>query len=224
MLPARVFTRPRLVIFDLDGTLLDTLDDIHLALNRALAVHHRPVLDRAQVSAAMGDGARMLVARAMGVDPRLPEVDDVVRSYAEAYQRDPAPSTRTMPGVDALLDALDSASIPMAVCTNKPRGVANAVLAHVLPGRFRAIIGGGDTAHLKPHRGPIDAVIAAAGAIHEGAIMVGDAPQDVLAAHAAGIASVAFLGGYGARAALLAASADLEVERMDALVGLLAPL
>jgi len=172
----------------------------------------------------MGDGARMLVARAMGVDPRLPEVDDVARSYAEAYQRDPSPATRTMPGVDALLDALDGASIAMAVCTNKPRVVANAVLAHLLPGRFRAIVGGGDTPQLKPHRGPIDAVIAAAGFTHEGAIMVGDAPQDVLAARAAGIPSVAFLGGYGARDKLVAARADLEVERMDALIGLLAPL
>ncbi|MEO7097160.1 MAG: HAD-IA family hydrolase [Polyangiales bacterium] len=212
------------MIFDLDGTLLDTLDDIRRALNRALTAHRRPTLERADVLAAMGDGARMLVARALRVEPHAPEVDDVARSYAEAYQRDPTAGTRTMPGVDALLDALDSAGIPMAVCTNKPRAVADAVLSHVLPGRFRAIVGGGDTPQLKPHRAPIDAVIAAAGATQEGAIMIGDAPQDVLAARAAGIASVAFLGGYGARAALLSTKADLEVERMDALVGLFAPL
>jgi AHBA synthesis associated protein len=77
---------------------------------------------------------------------------------------------------------------------------------------------------LKPHRAPIDAAVAAAHATHQGAIMVGDAPQDVLAARAAGIASVAFLGGYGARDRLLAAKADVEIERMDALIGLLAPL
>ena len=212
------------MIFDLDGTLLDTIDDVQLALNRALSAHGRPNVDRAQVRAAMGDGARMLVARAMGVEPHLPEVDDVARSYAEAYERDPAVAARPMPGVEALLDALDAAAIPMAVCTNKPRVVAEAVLTRVLPGRFRAIVGGGDTPQLKPHRAPIDAVIAAASSKHEGAIMVGDAPQDVLAGRAAGIATVAFLGGYGHRERLLAAKPDLEVERMDSLIGLLAPL
>lgn len=109
--PARV----RGVVFDLDGTLLDALDDIRIGLNRTLERHGSPPRSGEEIARAVGDGARNLVARAMGFDAlddrrardAHARVDAVLADYLAEYERDPTPATRVMPGAIELLDAPD---------------------------------------------------------------------------------------------------------------------
>lgn len=210
--------RPRAVLFDLDGTLLDSLDDITIVLGRVLRAHQFPPPDRHAVATMVGDGARSLVARAVGLPRDDARVGSLTTEYLDAYAADPTPATRLMEGATALLDALAAAGIRSVVCTNKPKPVASVVVARTLGDRVLGVIGAGDAPKLKPARDPVDAALALAGVSGDDAWMVGDAEQDVLAAKAAGVASIAFTGGYGDPERLRAAGADVYVDRLDALV------
>jgi phosphoglycolate phosphatase len=215
---------PRLVLFDLDGTLLDTLDDIALALGKSLAAMGRPPCEPGAVAKMVGDGARALVTRALGVspfgEPTPAEVDAMLASFLAAYAADPTPATRYMPGTIELLDALERAHIRCAVCTNKPRAITVPVVGRMLAGRIAAIVAGGDTPRLKPDRGPIDRALTLLGSSPADAVMVGDGPQDIRAAQAAGVAAIGVRGGYGGTTRLEDASPDRVVDRLDALIEL----
>jgi phosphoglycolate phosphatase len=223
---------PAAVLFDLDGTLIDSLDDIAHALGAALREGGHPVPDRASIGRMVGDGARVLVQRALsgtgspsaalgpnGADPAV--VSAVLASFQKAYARDPAPATRVLPGALELLDRLGELRIPRIVCTNKPRAVSELVLARVLPGRTDGLVAGGDTPRLKPDRAMIDRALALATAPAHLAVMVGDGPQDILSARAAGVFAIGVRGGFVGEGPLLAAAPDLLVERLDDLVEVL---
>jgi len=219
-------TPPRLVLFDLDGTLLDTIGDITAALQIALEGTARPVLDRASVAKMVGDGARVLVTRALGMEPSGPpaeeagteRIDSTLARFLAAYEDDPTPSTRFMPGAIELLDALQRSNVRIALCTNKPRAITVPIVERMLAGRIDTIVAGGDTPRLKPDRGPIDRALSILRLAPSVSVMVGDAPQDIRAAHAAGVAAVGVRGGYGGSERLEDASPDLLVDRLDALI------
>lgn len=210
--------KPAAVIFDLDGTLLDTLDDIVLALQKALLSHHLELPARDRIVAMVGDGARVLVRRAVGRPTEDPLVSAVLQTFLDAYSADPTPATRVAEGADALLEALARRRIPAAVCTNKPGPLARVIVDRMFGARIVATLGGGDTAHLKPHP---DAVLAAVHALGDRSPvwMVGDGEQDMLAAHAAGITSILLRDGYGSRARI--AEANLVIDRLDELIAYL---
>ena len=210
----RLRRQVQLAIFDLDGTLLDTIDDIALALNRALSVSGLPTLPRGEVERAVGDGARTLVARAMK-QANLQDfsVDPVLARFLAEYERDPTPATRPMPGALALLEALSARGVRSVVCTNKPRAIAEQVVGRVLGARVHGLIAGGDTPRLKPDRAPIDASLG--GVDPRDAAMIGDGPQDIVAARAASVFSIGYLGGYGGRERLMASGPDIVVEHFD---------
>lgn len=205
--------QPRAVVFDLDGTLVDTLDDITLALGRALAKHGKTALDREVVAGIVGDGARMLVARALSASPDSRDVDAMLRTFLDAYETDPTPGTRLMPGAIALLDALAARAIPAVVCTNKPARLARVVVEATLGDRIAATFGAGDTARLKPDPEPILAALARVGVAPGSAWMVGDGPQDIAAARAASVFAVWCRHGYGR-----AEGADLTIDALDELI------
>jgi phosphoglycolate phosphatase len=205
--------RPRAVLFDLDGTLVDTLDDITLALGRALEKHGRRALARDAVSALVGDGARVLVARALSAPADGPLVESVLGSFLEAYAADPTPRTRLMPGALELLDALAARSIAAVVVTNKPGALARAIVESTLGGRVVATLGGGDTVRLKPDPEPIHAALARVSVDAALSWMVGDGLQDIAAARAASVFSIGVSGGYGKPE-----GADLSIDALDELI------
>lgn len=205
---------PSLVVLDLDGTLLDTLGDITIALEKTLARHGLAAPRREGVAGMIGDGARVLLSRATGLRPD--ETDGLLATFLVEYAADPTPATRIMPGALELLAALAARGIPAVVCTNKPGPLARTVVERVLGERVQRTLGAGDTARLKPDPEPI---LAALGGVDPArAWMVGDGPQDVAAARAAGVAAIGVRGGYGD-----ITSADLIVERLDELIPLLSP-
>jgi phosphoglycolate phosphatase len=210
LMPVRsdLVPQPSLVIFDLDGTLLDTLGDIANALEKALVRHHFATPRREQVARMVGDGARVLVARATGNHPD--EVDDVLATFLEEYAADPTPETKVIDGAFELLDALAARSVPAVVCTNKPGGLARVIVERMFGSRIATTFGGGDTERLKPDPQPVRAALG--GVDPARAWMVGDGAQDVAAARAASVFAIGLRGGYGDVAA-----ADLTIDRLSEL-------
>jgi phosphoglycolate phosphatase len=209
--------RPEAAIFDLDGTLVDSAGDIAAAVNHALEAEGRTRLPVAAVRRLVGDGARMLVARAFAQPPEA--VDRPLAIFHAYYTAHPCEETALMPGALAALDALAGARL--ALVTNKPRDATLPVLEALgLAPRFAAIYAGGD-GPLKPDPTAIRAVL---GGVAPGrAWVIGDGPQDVAAGRAAGCFTVAVLGGYGDEARLRAAAPDVVLASLAELPELLSP-
>ncbi|MEU4999950.1 HAD-IA family hydrolase [Streptomyces sp. NPDC021622] len=203
------------VLFDLDGTLVDTLSDIEEVVNRALGEHRLPALTRSEVSERVGEGGTALVEASMRKsrrdhDPAL--VARVYQAYLAGYARQPAARARLYPGADALLRRLRTAGVRVALCTNKSRHVTAPLLAAVgLDTCFDAVVTGDGPERRKPAPDPLLSALRLVGG--SSALMVGDSVYDLRAAQAAGmpVAWVSF--GYGTHHG--AAPPDLELDGLD---------
>lgn len=193
-------------LFDLDGTLIDSRSDIAASLNTALATVDVAPLTLGEVLPLIGDGARLLVERAMRFRGREP-IDEVIGAYQQAYLEAPCVHTTLLPGAK---EALTSTGLPCGLVTNKPRAITVLVLEALgIFSDVREVWAGGD-GPLKPAPDGILAIAARLGVSVQDAWMIGDGPQDVLAARAAGARSIA-VRGIGDEAALLAAKPDVVV-------------
>ena len=202
-----------LAIFDLDGTLVDSLADIAGALNEALEEVKAPPLPAALVRGYIGDGATALVRRALGHDaPGAPASDDlddlilpVVARFRHHYARRVLLETRPYPGIESVLQRL-SAVMPLAVVTNKPTELTRPLLAGLsLERYFSDILADGDGFARKPSPDAGRWLLARHGVGDAAqALMVGDGLPDVRFAHALGAASAAVGWGYVARDLLAA--------------------
>lgn len=189
----------RAIVFDLDGTLVDSAPDMALALNRVTAEKGVAGFALDEVRGFIGNGVGPLIRRAMAA--RGVAGDDVFADWHDAYMAAYADcicvETRPFPGVLAALDGLAGARL--AICTNKPQGLTDALLEMLdLRGRFAAVIGGDTDFGRKPDPGPLRRVAAQMGV--EGAVMVGDSLIDSGAAGAAGWPMLLFTQGYRDRA------------------------
>jgi phosphoglycolate phosphatase len=204
--------RFRGLVFDLDGTLVDSRGDIVRACNAALVAVGRAALPEARVFSFVGDGARMLLARAAGIAENDPLVDTLLGPYMADYLARPVERTTLMPGVADSLATLARA-IPLAVCTNKPRALAEAVLDGLgLSVHFRALVAAGDTATRKPE--PEMVVLACerlglSKADLSSAAMIGDSAVDVRSGRAAGAYTIGIDGPFGNRAELSSENPDV---------------
>lgn len=186
------------IIFDLDGTLVDSARDLQDATNALLAeVGLRPVsLD--EVKSMIGDGAAKLVERAVvaagGDGSRLPEL---VARFLTIYEGNASRHTQAYPGVPDTLKGLRSLGLALAVVTNKPYAATLEILEALgLHGYFGAVVGGDTLAERKPHPAPILLALERLGVEPEAALMVGDNYHDVQAARAAGLRAFAVTYGY----------------------------
>lgn len=193
-------SKPAPVIFDLDGTLIDSAPHLGHALDRLLAERGRPAVSGAMLRNFIGDGPRLLVERGFAATGRaLPAADvgPALARFLDLYAALPADPASVYPGVRQTLVRLADAHRPIGLCTNKPQAIARSLLAELelLP-FFGAIVGGDSLPQRKPAPEPLLAVLAALDAPTAGAAMVGDGPNDVAAARAAGIASILVSYGY----------------------------
>ncbi len=212
------------VVFDLDGTLVDTLPDIETAANRALAAEGRRALTRREIRLLIGSGGRVLMAnalRATGEPAPEARIDAAFAAYIAAYEADPVAGSAPFPGVHAALEALSARGTRLAVCTNKPGHLAEIVLETFgLTGFFAGIVAGDTLPTRKPSPEPLVEAVARAGGAGRKAAMVGDSPIDADAARAAAIPFVAVSFGYSpVPAAEL--GADAVIDGFDALAGAL---
>lgn len=196
---------PQLIIFDLDGTLVDSVPDLAVAVDRMLEQQGRAPAGEARVRSWVGNGAAMLVKRALAdsVDPAVvAQVDDAfhqqaLQQFKQIYQQENGRRTRLYPGVKNVIPALAGLGIPLAVVTNKPLQFTTPLLEQVeLTPYFRSVIGGECLPERKPHPLPLLHVCEQMGAKPKNSLMVGDSRHDVEAAKAAQMVSAALTYGY----------------------------
>jgi phosphoglycolate phosphatase len=192
----------RAILFDLDGTLVDSVADLAAAANRLLAEHQRPPLAIPAITLMVGDGAAKLVERALAASglATLP-LGPAVERFLEFYEADATTLTQAYPGAPATLAELVARGCRLAVCTNKPEAATRTILDGLDLTRFFAVIIGGDTL---PVRKPDPAVLREAmrrlGSTPAETLMVGDHRNDLVSAEGAGIDAIFATFGYGSRA------------------------
>jgi phosphoglycolate phosphatase len=186
------------VIFDLDGTLVDSAEDLRAALNQLLMELDLRSIEAAEIRSMIGDGVLKLVERGLiAANADSTQGKAVLSRFLEIYQADPANLTRPYPGVVETLSALRRARIRMAVVTNKPFTAAKEILrALSLAEYFSVVVGGDSLPYRKPRPEPMFEAIRQLGVDAGQTLVVGDNIHDVEAAHAAGMRCIAVSYGY----------------------------
>jgi len=188
------------VVFDLDGTLVDSSADLAAALNHTLTAMGRPVTDLGTVRGLVGRGARVLIREGLALSGESNDalVEEGYPIFIDHYAAHIQDGTRPYPGVEAALDALKMAGAKLAICTNKPERLTNLLIAALgWQGRFDAIIGADTLAARKPDPAPLHEAIARAGGGR--ALLVGDSITDAETARGAGLPFVAVGFGFADR-------------------------
>lgn len=184
------------VIFDLDGTLIDSAADIAAAVNRMLGSIGEPPMPTDEVQTHVGNGAPALVARVLasrGVAPARHAA--LTAALVADYMANPGDSRSLYPGALVALDALAARGLRLGLCTNKPIAPTRAILDRAgLARHFGAVIGGDSLPRRKPDPAPLLTVWRALGPLP--AIFVGDSGVDAATARAADLPFVLFSGGY----------------------------
>lgn len=197
---AGVLMAAPIVVFDLDGTLADTADDLIGALNVLLAREGYPNLPLAESRWMVGAGARALVQRgfaANGAELAPPRIELLVRDFLAHYADHIADETRLFPGAEAAIDRFAQAGFQLAVCTNKPENLSKLLLSRLgVIDRFAAICGRETFPVNKPDPRALLLTIDAARGDPQRAVMVGDSKTDVDTAKNAGVPMVAVDFGY----------------------------
>ncbi len=217
---------PKRVMFDLDGTLVDSALDLTAAVDNMLQALGREPAGEAKVRQWVGNGAQVLVKRALtgelhpseeALEPELFQAayDVFLAAYAQSNGR----YAKLYPGVEALLAHLHQASVPMAVITNKPMAFTTPLLkAMQIDQYFDLVLGGDSLPAKKPDPLPLLTVCEASGCLPEQALMVGDSRHDVAAARAAGCPVVAVSYGYNHGEPIESCSPDRVVDSFEELI------
>jgi phosphoglycolate phosphatase len=208
------------VLFDLDGTLVDSVPGIYDAVNRVLAELKRPQCSEPEVRQWVGNGSRTLMARALDTDDH-----SAIQIGLTAFERHYAQTlinTSLYPGVLDGLQHLQQAQIAMACVTNKARAFTLPMLNILgLSGFFQVVLGGDDMRQLKPAPAGLLQACASLQVGHTATIMVGDSANDLQAAQAAGIESIAVSWGYPQGESLANYGPSHIVDNFDELTSIL---
>jgi phosphoglycolate phosphatase len=204
-----------LVIFDLDGTLIDSRLDLVNAVNATRTHMGMATLDHERVYSYVGNGAPVLIRRALGEQATEAEVQEGLEFFLEYYREHELDNTTLYPGVREALERLRAADRQMAVLTNKPVRMSRAIVEGLgVSGHFFQVYGGNSFEFKKPNPIGIEALRKEAGATREVTVMVGDSSVDVLTARNAGVRCCGVT--YGFQPETLADPApDLLVDRME---------
>lgn len=217
---------PELVLFDLDGTLIDSVPDLAEAVDSMLLTLGREAVGVSHVRHWVGNGAPMLVKRALTgeQEPDDSALDDALFEQAfelfmEAYGNNTAHSSELYPGVVACLEGLKRRGIRMGLVTNKPIRFTYPLLEEFgLSGFFDVVLGGDSLPVKKPDPGQLFHAMQELGVKPENTLMVGDSRNDIGAAKAAGCPVVAVPYGYNHGEPVELSQPDLIVEQLDQLV------
>lgn len=187
----------RAVLFDFDGTLADTAPDLGGALNRMLTDRGRPALPLEAVRPHASSGARGLLHIGFGVAPTDDGYAALRDEFLANYSESICVHTRLFPGIEQLLDSIESRKIVWGIVTNKAVRLTTPLVAHLgLAQRAGCVVGGDTTPHLKPHPASLLHAAEAIGIRPSECCYLGDDLRDIQAAKAAGMFSVAVEYGY----------------------------
>jgi len=192
------FSEVRALIFDLDGTLIDSKLDLALSVNATLAELDRNPLPHEQIFGYVGQGAPALIARALGHDASEDECRSGLEFFIKYYSAHKLDNTDLYPGVRETLGALNGFS--MAVLTNKPVRVSRGILQELgVAGHFRFVYGGNSFERKKPDPMGVESILREFGAAPEEGMIVGDSEVDVLTARNAGTWVCGVTYGFGSQ-------------------------
>ena len=216
----KIASRFDTVIYDLDGTLIDSAKDMQVAVSRVLADHGLPPVTEDDVRIFMGQGSKVTMNKAFTKYGKT--LDDealsaVTREFVRYYEADPVGHTTAFAGVPEVVGRFDKIGLKQGVCTNKFERPSRMILEHLKLMPPIAALAGADTFPVrKPDPRHILMLVERMGRTPEKAVMVGDSIHDVEAAHAAGLPAVLVSWGYTARPAS-ELGAEAVIERFDAL-------
>jgi phosphoglycolate phosphatase len=185
----------KLLIFDLDGTLVDSREDLANAVNAMLRHYGKPELPHPVIASYIGDGAPMLVRRSLGDPDDEGYVQDALLYFMAWYREHKLDTTYVYEGIMEALDSIRASrngqSLKMAVLSNKPVGPSRAIVEALGLGRYFFQVYGGNSFHTKkPDPAGVEALLEESGAKPEETVIIGDSNIDVLTARNAGIYSV----------------------------------
>ncbi len=198
--------RVKAVLWDLDGTLLDTLDDLTASVNFALAENGLPARTREEVRGFVGNGVRRLIERAASGSDKIPAVYDAFVRHYSAHSRD---ATRPYDGVIELLDALNALGVRHAIVSNKLEFASLALSRAIFGTRIETVVGDDPARRRKPEPDGVLEAMRRMGVRAEETAYVGDSEVDVLTARGAGVTGVAVSWGYRSEEDLRDAGAEI---------------
>ncbi|MBP2549343.1 phosphoglycolate phosphatase [Neorhizobium galegae] len=200
---------PALVVFDLDGTMIDTAPDLIASLNHTIAVADLAPVNFDDLTHLVGQGARVMIRRAFELRKAPLEegaVEPLLKRFLDHYKAEMPGRSRIYDGLVESFDRLESAGMRLAVCTNKLGELAYPLLEQMgLSGRFATMTAGDTFAVRKPDARHLLGTIEKAGGDPARSVMIGDSVNDILAARNAGVASIAVTFGYS----------DVPVDTLD---------
>ncbi len=198
------------VLYDMDGTVLDTLEDLKNAVNAAMDVFGRPTLTLDEVRAYVGNGSRRLIELALGPGASRAEVDRVLAWYKPWYDAHCRVLTRPYPGILPMMERLKAAGLRQAIVSNKPDSAVHALTADFFPGLVETCAGEREHEGVrrKPAPDMLDAVREQLGLRREECLYVGDSEVDILTAENAGLRCLWVSWGFRSREQLIQAGAE----------------
>jgi 2-phosphoglycolate phosphatase len=202
------------VLFDLDGTLIDSAPDLGAAADEMRTSRGLPSLPLARYRHMAGAGARGMLGIAFGITPDAPEFGELREEFFQLYERRMLRNTHVFTGVRELIEALVSQALPWGIVTNKASRFTDPLTASIpLFGTARAIVSGDTTPFAKPHPEPLLEAARRLGVDPGRCVYVGDDERDIVAGRAAGMRTIAVTYGYmGANADVTLWKADVAVE------------
>jgi phosphoglycolate phosphatase len=215
---------PELIVFDLDGTLADTIEDIAASVNRVLSRFGLPCYNSDTYKRMVGDGFRTLIERCLPPTAVHDEVlfAEIFESATREYAAHCLEKTKPYPGMRSTLEALSRKGVRQAVLSNKPDDMSKAIVQALFGAvPFVAVWGNSPQRPRKPDPSAVLAICKIAGARPEHSLFVGDSGVDMKTARAAGMIGVAALYGYRSKEELEKAGADYFIEAPEALLSLL---
>lgn len=214
----------KLIIFDLDGTLLDSVDDLGSAVNLALSKQGFPTHSTASYKYFVGNGVAKLIERAVPKGTSAEVIDAVYRDFSDYYSAHYADKTVPYDGVDALLGELQKQKLLLAVASNKPDIFTKSIISERWNGVFAAVHGQREEIPKKPNPQIAYNIMKEIGAEKAETLLIGDTNVDIETAKSAGIRSVGCLWGFRTKEELEAAGADFIIEKPSEILDILANL
>ncbi|MGN0034069.1 MAG: HAD family hydrolase [Candidatus Limimorpha sp.] len=203
----------KLVVFDLDGTLLYSLEDLHNSLNFALSRYGYATRTLQQVNAAVGNGVGMLVRRSLPDTVSAAEFENCYNVFKEHYAAHCCEKTRPYDGVIDVLKTLRDKGIKVGVLSNKFHSAAVEVVEHYFHGLYDIVLGESDRIARKPNPDGVLAMLREMNVDKADAILFGDSDVDLVTAGNAGVDGVAVLWGFRDRQFLVSAGAKYMIEK-----------
>ena len=205
------------VLWDMDGTVLDTLEDLHAAVNVSLRHFSLPEVSLEAVRAGLGNGAAHLVS-AVAPAERVPEVLAFYKPWYDAHCNI---KTRPYPGILPLMEALRARGVRQAIISNKPHPAVKALAEAYFPGLLDSAVGESETVRRKPNPDAVLHAVKEMGLSLEDCVYVGDTEVDLATARNAGMPCITVTWGFRSREHLLAAGATRMADSAEELASML---